>query len=179
LAVVVQIPKINTKCCNKCKQYLDISLFSINAANKDKLSSKCKECDKEYQQKQRAKHYNYKREYSREYERKRRKDFNYRLQMLINASKQRAKQKGIEHTLTVEELKSIFPKDGICPILGIPLVFSTSGFSDNSPSVDKIDPSMGYTLDNVQVISWRANRLKSDATVEELEKVVAFLKQGE
>jgi hypothetical protein len=179
LAVVVQIPKISTKCCNKCRKYLDTSLFSINAANKDKLSSKCKECDKKYQEKQRSKNYDYKREYSREYQRKRRKDFDYRIQMLINASKQRARQKGIEHTLTVGELKSIFPIDNVCPILGIDLVFSTTGFSDNSPSVDKIDPSKGYTLDNVQVISWRANRLKSDATVEELEKVVAFLKQGE
>ena len=34
-------------------------------------------------------------------------------------------------------------------------------------------------VDNIQIISWKANRLKSNATVEELEAVVSFMKQGE
>ena len=39
---------------------------------------------------------------------------------------------------------------------------------DNSPSLDRIDSSKGYTPDNVWVISRRANIIKHDATLEEL-----------
>lgn len=42
-----------------------------------------------------------------------------------------------------------------------------------------MNPKGGYTLDNVQVISWRANRLKVDASINELEMLIAFMKQGE
>ena len=35
------------------------------------------------------------------------------------------------------------------------------GRSDRSPSLDKIEPALGYVPDNVRVISDRANRLKS------------------
>jgi hypothetical protein len=53
---------------------------------------------------------------------------------------------------------------------------------DNSPSLDRIDTSKGYVKGNVWVISWRANKLKSDATLAELESIVLALRnrlQGE
>jgi hypothetical protein len=168
-----------TKCCNTCKTYLPLDLFAKNTANKDKLSSKCKGCDKAYQESQRRKTPEKRLEYGRAYQKNRRKDFNYRLQMLINASKQRAKKKNLEHTLTLDELKELYPQDGKCPVFGIILEFGDAGFRDNSPSLDKIDPKGGYTKDNVQVLSWKANRFKTDATVKELEMLLSFMKQGE
>lgn len=54
-----------------------------------------------------------------------------------------------------------------CPILGIPLVFSSSQLPQ-SPSLDRIDNRLGYVPGNVQVVSWRANELKKDATPREL-----------
>lgn len=169
----------NVKCCNICKTYLPFEMFAKNKANKDRLSSKCKPCDKVYQEKRRVKQPSKRLEYNRKHQAKRKQDFNYRLQCLINASKQRAKLKNIEHTLTLDELKTIYPKDNKCPVFGTELKFGDSGFRDNSPSIDKIDPKGGYTLDNVQVISWRANRLKVDASINELEMLIAFMKQGE
>jgi len=47
---------------------------------------------------------------------------------------------------------------------------------DNVPSVDRIDPTKGYIKGNVEVISWRANHLKNNATVEELEAIVNYMK---
>jgi hypothetical protein len=42
-------------------------------------------------------------------------------------------------------------------------------------SVDRIDNNSGYTKDNIKVISFRANRLKSNGTLEEFEQIVKYL----
>ena len=36
------------------------------------------------------------------------------------------------------------------------------------PSIDRIDSTKPHTLDNIHIISWRANNIKMDATLEEL-----------
>ena len=64
-------------------------------------------------------------------------------------------------------------------VFGFDLEFNSAGFRETSPSIDRIDSTKGYTRNNVQIISWKANRLKAYATVEDLEILVAYLKQGE
>ena len=55
-------------------------------------------------------------------------------------------------------------------LLGIPIEIGNKGiWKDNSPSIDRKIPSLGYMKGNIWVISYRANRIKNDATVEELE----------
>ena len=46
----------------------------------------------------------------------------------------------------------------------------------DSPTIDKLIPSLGYTKGNVWIVSRRANMIKSDATLEELELLVGNLK---
>lgn len=58
-----------------------------------------------------------------------------------------------------------------CPILGLRLKYEAGQRDDASPSLDKIIPSKGYVKGNVWVVSNLANRLKSDATSEQLMKV--------
>jgi hypothetical protein len=87
--------------------------------------------------------------------------------------KQRAKKSGVECTIDSDYLKSIW--NDVCPILGIPLIISKGKLSDNSPSIDRIDPSKGYVPGNVVVISNRANVIKSYGTLEEHRKIVNFL----
>jgi hypothetical protein len=48
---------------------------------------------------------------------------------------------------------------------------------DNSPSLDRIVPEKGYVAGNIRVISQRANRIKSNATVEELRAVLKDLQK--
>jgi hypothetical protein len=55
-----------------------------------------------------------------------------------------------------------------CPILGIPLEYNNNKMSDNSPSIDKINPRLGYVVGNIQIISMLANKMKSSATPEQL-----------
>ena len=62
-----------------------------------------------------------------------------------------------------------------CPVLGIRIVLDVGkGRSDNTPSLDRIDNQLGYVKGNVEVISWRANRLKSDATPDELRRLAKY-----
>lgn len=98
----------------------------------------------------------------------------WKLTRMLKASKTRAVSKGLEHTLTFEELVSLYPVDNQCPILGLTLSWGMP--KSNSPSLDRIDSSKGYTVDNCQIISNRANTIKHDATVEELELLVNYLK---
>lgn len=66
----------------------------------------------------------------------------------------------------------------VCPALGIPLEVNTKDRTkrpDNIPSIDRVDPTKGYVKGNVRIISFRANRIKQDATEEELRAIAAYM----
>jgi len=67
-----------------------------------------------------------------------------------------------------EYLRSIFPTDKKCPILGIPFKLNEKTGRDDSPSVDRIDNSLGYIEGNVQWVSKRANMIMYNAAPEEV-----------
>ena len=85
--------------------------------------------------------------------------------------KNRAAKRGLEFSIDPEDI--VIPET--CPVLGIPLSVGSKGFDPNSPSVDRIDCNKGYTKDNIAVISMRANRLKSDAQLEEIKAIVKYM----
>ena len=91
----------------------------------------------------------------------------------ISAALSRAKAKGYTNYDTKEKLLEYLKKLGgvpeYCPILGIKLVYG-GGSSENSPSLDRIDVTKGYTVGNVWFISARANMIKNDASFKELQK---------
>ena len=79
-------------------------------------------------------------------------------------ARERARNKGLAFDITPADI--VIPP--ICPILGIPMT---------RPSLDRIDSSRGYTKDNVQVISFRANTLKNNASVEEMRLICTWLER--
>jgi hypothetical protein len=92
---------------------------------------------------------------------------------MISHLRSSAKKRGIEFDLDVTDLNRLgFPIS--CPILGMPLKFNNGKPKDNSYSVDRIDSNIGYTPDNIVIISYKANRLKSDATLIELKRISNF-----
>jgi len=95
-------------------------------------------------------------------------------QKLFNSAKKRAKQKNLKFEIKIEDIK--IPE--FCPMLGIPL-FPASGKNahDNSPTLDRLDSNLGYTPENILVISHRANTIKGNATPEEL-KIIALYAEG-
>lgn len=56
-----------------------------------------------------------------------------------------------------------------CPILGIPLIRNSGNQnnSPNSPSLDRFIPEKGYIKSNVHFISFKANRMKNDGTLDQ------------
>lgn len=89
---------------------------------------------------------------------------------IYQSAKKRAKEKGLEFNIELKDIPEI-PKN--CPILGIEIKSNTINAPlDSSPSLDRIDSSKGYIKGNIRIISNRANRIKSDATIEELRKIL-------
>lgn len=87
-------------------------------------------------------------------------------------AKKRATTADVEFKLDFRDI--VVPE--YCPLLGIKLVPNTvKGPLPSSPTLDRLDPTKGYTPDNIWVISARANRIKNDATIDELERVVKNL----
>ena len=96
-----------------------------------------------------------------------------RIKKILRDVKYRCKKKGIEFDLTFSDLK-IIPDH--CPVLGVKINYEgEQGLCICSPSIDRIDPNRGYTADNVMIVSYRANRIKSDATIHELCAVIQYV----
>lgn len=85
---------------------------------------------------------------------------------MLRSAKHRAKKQGVPFDIEKSDL--VIPE--LCPVLGMPLVCNagTGNAKQNSPSLDKIVPELGYTKGNIQIISYLANAMKSDATPEQL-----------
>lgn len=90
---------------------------------------------------------------------------------LWKGSRARASKKGISHDI---EPTDIFIPE-FCPVLGINLRKDNKTQQDDSPSLDRIDPSLGYVKGNICVISWRANNIKSFGTSEEHRKIADYM----
>tara|TARA_B110000503_G_C7163142_1_gene420600 strand:+ start:867 stop:1202 length:336 start_codon:yes stop_codon:yes gene_type:complete len=95
---------------------------------------------------------------------------------VYNSLKSSAKKRGIVFTLEKTDLYHLdYPLR--CPALGIPLKFNKGQSRDDSYSWDRIDSTRGYEADNLVIISNRANRIKNDATLEELKMIVKFYEE--
>ena len=92
--------------------------------------------------------------------------------------KKRAAEKQLPFNLTKEYLRSIIPKDKKCPVFKVPFNFKRTekrGPKDNSMSLDRIEPKLGYVTGNVRWISQKANTIMSNATAKEVCMVGLFM----
>lgn len=92
--------------------------------------------------------------------------------LMIQRCKSRACNKGLEFNISINDINIPIK----CPILKIPLEYNQGyGGADNSPALDRIDNNKGYVVGNIQVISSKANRIKTNATADEIKMVYEFL----
>ena len=87
----------------------------------------------------------------------------------------RAKKRGLPY----DHNPSGLDLPDLCPVLGILLKYGERRKlpAPDSPSLDRIIPKLGYTCSNLRVISWRANVLKRDASIEEIRRVLAYMEE--
>ncbi len=135
------------KICSKCREFKDVSMFGKHSKERDGLRGVCKECRKKeavgyYLKKDKQKH-------------------------LLETLRSRAKNLNVPFDLEYEDLT---PPEN-CPVFNVPLerIETYSKASKKfSPSVDRVVPELGYTKNNIQIISNLANIMKHDATKEQL-----------
>ena len=146
------VPTVSGVCCAECKQFLDLSEFQRQSYGA--LINLCKKCKNAYKNRLKSLPGGAERN-------------------LLNQARCRAKKHKIPFDLKIEDIK--IPTT--CPVLGIPLARNLVHVSWNSPTLDKLIPSLGYIKGNISVISHRANTLKNDATLEELKAVSGWVEK--
>ena len=102
--------------------------------------------------------------------------FKFRITRTFSQAKIRAKKSNVPFSITRQDLIDMFPADNLCPVLKIPFVWGTKKDKELSPSLDRLIPGLGYIKENVRFISYKANRIKNDATLEILENLIKYMK---
>jgi len=92
--------------------------------------------------------------------------------IILKAAKTRAIKQNVQFDITEED----FEIPELCPVLGIKIEFANGKANDNSPSLDKIIPLKGYIKGNIAIISQRANWIKRDANIDEIEKLLNWMR---
>ena len=96
-----------------------------------------------------------------------------RLQNCIWVARKRSKLRKLPCTITLQDLGK---PPTFCPVLGLRLNYGPGKSMDfNRATLDRINNKKGYIPGNVHVISYRANSLKSNATLKELGAIVAYM----
>lgn len=76
-----------------------------------------------------------------------------------------AKTRGLEFQLTIEDGWSILIAQGCrCAYTNVPLILGRASDLDITASLDRIDPTKGYTLSNVEWVHKYINIMKNQAT---------------
>lgn len=145
---------------------------------RQKNKEKCYEMEKAYRTRNKAKYAELQKQWrinnperSRELDREKylKHGFKHRASRMLRGAKARAKELSLPFNLVPEDIK--IPE--FCPVLGIQL---KPGSNDTRPELDRIVPSLGYVKGNVCVISGRANRIKWNASLKELEAVTEYVR---
>lgn len=173
------------KCTNSLHEGSNILTLEQMTYNSNKGKSiryrvNCLDCDRKYSQlKRQSKEYNTQHAM---WHKKRRSEKGLAWSIWMSA-KRNAKSRGLDFTLQENDI--VIPD--FCPILNIPLIKDVNYLkyhnklnqltTPNYPSMDRIDVNKGYIKENIHVISWRANHLKHDATLQEFEMVYNWWKK--
>lgn len=140
------------KTCSKCGQSKTLDEFYVDARQRARRHSQCKQCM---------------REWIREHYR------NHPVEGLLRRAVARARRKGLPCTITIADLT---PLPTHCPVFGFELTRGNGQQDPTAFSLDRIDNTLGYVPGNVVVISYLANRLKNDGTAAQHEQIARWMR---
>lgn len=92
-------------------------------------------------------------------------------------AKSRAQSLGVPFDLTPEYLELLWT--GVCPVLGLEIELTGDRVDELIAELDRFIPEKGYIKGNVQFLSRRANRMKGNFTISELEKLLQWMETNE
>jgi len=153
------------KRCPKCGRRRESKEFYTNISRVDGFSQYCRLCTADYNSSTKVL--------------KRRREWGVKdrqkdpRKAMFSEAKSRAKHKGVPFEIQVEDI--LIPT--ICPILGIPLKVHVGRYEHDSPTLDEVTPKRGYVVGNIAVISHRANRIKNDSSLDDLEAIIRYVKR--
>ena len=127
--------------CVSCEKLLPFSMFHTHSACLFGINTICKECRAPLSKNQ--------------WKEKPLKT------KILQRAKTRAVKQNIEFSITEEDI--YIPEK--CPVFNTAFIYNDS---DLSASIDKINPELGYIKGNIRIISNKANRMKSNASYEDL-----------
>lgn len=154
------------KTCWKCKLEQPIEAFARNRTKSSGRAAECKTCVKAYNKA----HVAARAEYYTGYRSAKRKQ-NVAWYLFLEC-RTRAKRNSLEFNLEPQDIQ--VPTH--CPVFGFELRPSKGKTGrDQSASVDRINSSLGYVKGNVRVISYLANRMKSNATAGQLKQFAHWI----
>jgi hypothetical protein len=148
------------KVCKKCKEYKSLSEFNKDKVNKDGFRYECKACAAIY-------HSN-----------------TCRFKRWFGSKRARCKAAGTEFTIEPTDIPGVkirkyknyqnrwsweaikYPK--VCSVFSVELDWDAHICNNNSPSLDRVNPTKGYVPGNVMLISNKANRMKQNMYLKEL-----------
>jgi hypothetical protein len=138
--------------CKKCREYKPYPEFHKHSGCVNGFNTVCKLCRKPVSKRNYHKN-------SQEYN-------------IWHRAKTRAKLKNIPFNIEISDI--IIPEK--CPIFNS---YFEVGNHKTCASIDRIDSTLGYVKGNIQIISNRANMLKGDANLKEIEQLYIWLKSCE
>lgn len=144
--------RVETKRCSQCHEQKSVADFYARTGRSATLRSECRACSANQRRIHGAR-------FAELHPRR----------IMLKLARQRARAANVPFDLREDD----FEIPAVCPVLGIELRPGRGrrGPTDASPTLDRIEPSVGYVRGNVVVMSWRANRIKSDASASELLRI--------
>lgn len=92
-----------------------------------------------------------------------------------DAALRSCRARALKHCVPFRLTEADLVMPDVCPVLGLPLRPTSGCSDDNSPTVDRLVPELGYVPGNVAVISHRANSIKHMGTAEEHRRIADWM----
>lgn len=140
------------KKCFKCKEFKSVDEFSKNRSNYDGFQKVCKECFANYEcvkKGYKKKTNNYK------------NNLEFYFDSKLSSLKKKCELKNIPFDLIKGDLLKIYnSQNGKCYYTGIDITHNKGTLNFNSISIERLDPKLGYTKNNVVLCSFNVNSFK-------------------
>jgi hypothetical protein len=151
--------------CRECRQIKELNITNfLKRTTKNGWRGKCRICyNKAYRKRQELS--KSEKLVSKKYRLKYMKT--QPLEFLFRSAKGNAKRVDREFSIIIKDLYFLWEKQkGLCYYTNREMLFELG--SNSSVSIDRIDSSIGYTVDNIVLCQRQVNIMKNNASIEEL-----------